>query len=84
MHRDYEALEDRLASCLDTFISVIQEPGNEDDLGNLYALLKGLLEGITTHGLCKLRSDKLKVCIKSKKPVIYDPVIYHSLYYTTR
>ena len=59
--RNYEALEDASASCLDTLISVLQDEDNENHQDNLLMMLKGLLKGVSAHGLSALRSDKLKV-----------------------
>ena len=59
--RNYEALEDASACCLDTLITVLQDEGNENHQDNLLMMLKGLLKGISAHGLSALRSDKLKV-----------------------
>ena len=68
-YRNYEALEDALAICLETLISVLKDECNIDHQDNLLMILKGLLKGISTHGLSAFRNDKLKVRLRIENGV---------------
>ena len=58
--RNYVALEDSLTSCLEVLVSVLQDENNKDHRNNCFIMLKGLLKGISNHGLNDLRTEKLK------------------------